>query len=242
MRGFFTARATGVTGSYQSLSDAGITFGSVGSTVGTANTLTLDQTKLRAALIDNPQAVFNLLAGFQSTATLQPGGTGSVASITGQPRSIHQDGTYTVTTTVTGSIGAVFTPTGGVAGRNTFGGTLTAGGTDQLAILGLNVTATTPLHDGANTIAVAVQQRGVLVGLGDFLDYVVGSGGLLATRMDGASGEIDRIAKGVTASQARVEEHRQRLQARFAQLETLMANLQQQQASLGIQLASFNKQ
>jgi flagellar hook-associated protein 2 len=51
------------TGAYESLQDIGITTGAVGSQPGTTNTLTLDTTKLAAALAANPAQVSALFSG-----------------------------------------------------------------------------------------------------------------------------------------------------------------------------------
>lgn len=57
-----TSQVTG-SGAYQSLQDIGITTGAVGSLPGTTNSLTLDTTKLTAALTANPQQVAALFNG-----------------------------------------------------------------------------------------------------------------------------------------------------------------------------------
>lgn len=239
IRRYLVAPALGVTGKYQGLSDVGVTFGAIGSAIGATSDLVLDEAKLVAALQDSPQAVQALLAGFQNSAALQGGGSGAVASVTGAPSAHHEAGSYVVTTTVTGSISAVFTPTAGVAGPAKFGGTLVAGGTDTLAIPGMTITATNPLVDGTNTVTVSVQQKGILVGLSDYLKGVADVGGLLDGRQNTATTESRAITEQVRRLEARIEERRTRLNAEFSRLESLMSQLSSQQQSLGLQLANL---
>jgi flagellar hook protein FlgE len=86
------------------------------------------------------------------TATLAGGGTGSLASISGQPADLRP-GTYAVTTTASGDISYVFTPTGGPA-EAAVSGTITAGGTNTTLIPGLTLTANGALTNGTHTITV----------------------------------------------------------------------------------------
>ncbi len=241
IRTYLVSKATGLTGAYQSLSDAGITFGAVGSAVGSTSNLQLDQSKLTKALQSSPQTVYDLLSGYQATATLQPGGTGGVASISGAPSKNHQAGAYAIKTFVGGSISAAFTPTGGVLGDTVFGSALTPGGTDSVAVPGIVFTATNPLVTGTHMVTVAVQTKGVLVGLSDFMESVVNPGGLLTTRADSASKAADDLNRQITSAQARVDEKRKRLEAQFAQLESLMSQMKSQQSALSAQLAQFSK-
>ncbi|MBI2885978.1 MAG: flagellar filament capping protein FliD [Chloroflexi bacterium] len=239
IRRYLVTPATGLSGKYLSLSDVGLTFGAVGTAVGAAKDLVLDSSKLTTALNESPQEVQALLAGFQSTATLQGGGTGSVASVTGAPSTHHQPGSYLVTTTTSGSISAIFTPTGGVAGPEKFGGTLVAGGTDSAVIPGMVATATNPLTNGTNTITVAVQQKGVLVDLGDFLKTTVATDGLLSSRQDAATKEILGINESIRRAESRLDQRRLRLEAQYAQLESLISQMNTQQQSLQSLLAQM---
>jgi flagellar hook-associated protein 2 len=241
MRRMLVGQPTGMTGTYQTLRDIGVSFGAVGTAPGSANTLTVDQATLRQALTGNPEAVTTLLSGFQSTAALAGGGTGSVASISGTPAKQHAAGSYTVTTTNTGSISTVFTPTGGSAGKEVFGATFTAGGADILTIPGVTITATNPLVNGANTVNVSVQQKGVLIGFSDYLNSLVSTDGLFATTQTSADTSIAQIDKQVTDLQRRMADRRATLERQFATLETLMAKFQAQQAALQAQLGSFGK-
>ncbi len=146
-----------------------------------------------------------------------------------------------MTTTTAGSISAAFTPTGGSPGTERFGGTLVAGGTDAQVIPGIVVTATNPLVNGVHTITVAVQQKGILVGLSDALKAITSADGLLEGRVDSADKEIADINTRVSAAEDRIAEKRSALEAQFAHLEALMADLQSQRQSLVAQLGGMSK-
>ncbi len=239
LRGFLVSQPVGAAGSYRDLSTIGLTFGDVGSEVGSTNELKLDSTKLTEALKDNPEAVYTLLSGFSSTATLDGGGTAAVASISGTPGGHYQAGTYEITTTVAGSISAIFTPTGGSAGLTIFGSTLTAGGVDTLSIPGIKITATDPLVDGTSYITVTVQEKGVLRGLSDYLKSLTSSTGMISVREESIDAQVLEDDRRIEALERRVALRRERLEARFAALEGLMSQLQSQSAVLGAQLLTL---
>lgn len=72
LRSVLTSPADGLTGTYTSLLDVGLSFGAVGSAVGTTNTLQLNETAFRDALADDPDAVarvFNALSGTEKGVT-----------------------------------------------------------------------------------------------------------------------------------------------------------------------------
>lgn len=236
MRSYLVTPSLGLTGTYTSLSDIGITFGSAGTAVGSANTLQLDSSKLTKALQNSPQTVFSLLSGYQSTTTLQAGGTGAVASLTGSATGLHTPGSYTVKTTAGGAISAQFLPTGGALGEEKFGSSITAGGTNADTIPGITFSLATPLVTGTHTVNVAVQQRGILVGFNDFLKTVTGGTGMLQTRADSAQKTYQSLDKQINDATDRMNQKKTSLQSRYAQLESLMSKLQSQSSSLAAQL------
>jgi len=79
-------------------------------------------------------------------------GTGSIDSATGVPSDLRP-GTYSITSTATGDLTVVFTPTGGTA-EPAVSGTITAGGTNTTIIPGMTLTGDTPLVAGTQTITV----------------------------------------------------------------------------------------
>ena len=67
LRQMVSSAAVGATGTYRNLASIGVSFGAVGSAVGTTNRLVVDDAKLSKALAENPQAVEAVLAGFAAT-------------------------------------------------------------------------------------------------------------------------------------------------------------------------------
>ncbi len=61
VRSIATSQVAGLSGPYSTLSDLGLTFGAVGSAVGTTNKITLDEAKFTSALQANPSAVHEVL-------------------------------------------------------------------------------------------------------------------------------------------------------------------------------------
>ncbi len=218
----------------QSLGDIGISFGAVGSAVGTTNTLQLDETKLRAQIAQNPNAVMAVLGGFSSTAALS--GTGSIASISGTPSTVHQSGTYQITTAADGTITAVFTPTGGVAGPPVTG-TISANGINGSLIPGITLTAGPTLVASTQTITVNVQQRGVMIGVNDFLLSTNGSSGLFQTYQDSANDEIKSLDDQINTMNELLDQKQADLERKFADLEVTLAQIQSQGNSLIAALA-----
>ncbi|MCL6441600.1 MAG: flagellar filament capping protein FliD, partial [Thermoleophilum sp.] len=123
LRQMIVGKIDGVTSGKTTLGEMGISFGAVGAKAGTANTLTLDETKFRAALENDPAGVANVLSAFRATATLEPGGTGGIASLSGDPTAFRKPGKYTIETTVNGdgtaNITATFKPSDGGASTTT---------------------------------------------------------------------------------------------------------------------------
>ena len=91
-----SSAAVGASGTYRNLASIGLSFGAVGAAVGTTSKLRADEGKLTKALLDNPQAVESLMAGFG--ATLGTPTTNNITSVSGTPQ-IHQDGTYHIKVT-----------------------------------------------------------------------------------------------------------------------------------------------
>lgn len=104
LRRLVTSPAINVGGNYRTLADIGISFGRVGSPVGTTNQLQLDEDKLRAALRENPNAVFELF-GATSRATLTT--PGDIARVAGTPRP-PASGRYVVSSDGAGNLTASF--------------------------------------------------------------------------------------------------------------------------------------
>jgi flagellar hook-associated protein 2 len=239
LRSMLVQQATGMSGKYQSLADIGLSFGAIGSAAGGTNDLVFDSAKFSAAMNDNPDAVASLLSGFRSTVTLAPGGT-ALASVSGQPASTREPGSYLIRTFTGGSISATFTPLNGSPGPEVFGSAIAGGGSDSLVIPGMTLTATNPLVDGESTITVAVQQKGILVALQDYLGRLTRSGGTLASKSTSIEAQVSDYQKRIEAAEARIAQKKARFEAQFAALETMMSRLQAQNSALMGQLQQLN--
>lgn len=230
----------GLSSSLRSLSDVGLTTGAVGSALGATKLLVLDETKFTTALRNNPDGMTALFAGFSSSAALDAGGTGSIASISGAPTKHHEAGTYAITSDASGNLSVVFTPSGGTA-RAPVTGTITAGGNNGSLILGITLTAKGTLAAGTDTITVTVSSRGVMPKLKDYVDGLTSSTGVLTTRKTESDNSINEIAAQISRMEVRLAEKEERLMRQFNALEVALARLQSQSAQVSAQLSQFNK-
>ncbi|MFA7295980.1 MAG: flagellar filament capping protein FliD [Dehalococcoidia bacterium] len=231
MRTMITSAATGLTGNLTTLSSIGLSFGAVGSAVGTTTTLTLDSAKFSAALASNPDGVAKLLTAFKASASLNGGGGGSIASISGTPPTVPDSGRYTIASSVSGALTVTYYPDNG-SGMVVSTGSITAGGTNTTIIPGVTITAKPVLVDGTDTITIGTVEKGAGRALADYLGGVTASGGPIASGVDGSQQTVTDINAQIKKLQARVDAKRAALERKFATLETTMAQLQQQKASL----------
>jgi flagellar hook-associated protein 2 len=231
MRTMITSTATGLTGNLTTLSSIGLGFGAVGSAVGTTTTLALDTAKFSAALASNPDGVAKLLTAFKASASLNGGGGGSIASISGTPTTVPDSGRYTIASSVSGALTVTYYPDNG-SGMVVSTGTITAGGTNTTIIPGVTITAKPVLVDGTDTITIGTTEEGAGRALADYLSGVTASGGPIASGVDGSQQTVTDINAQIKKLQARVDAKRAALEHKFATLETTMAQLQQQKASL----------
>ncbi len=234
LRRIVTSPAVDPDGAYRSLSEIGLSFGAVGSAVGTTNQLQLDETKLRHALATNPHAVYDLFAATSSAALNAPG---DVVAVTGTPTGAPSSGRYVITSDGTGNLTVEFRDqSNNLVWTNS--GTITAGGTNSTLIPGLVITAAGSLTGAQSEIQVTYRE-GVMQRLGRYLDSTLGAGGVVTTRGDGFQQRLRQIDSQVERFQMRLDERRERLIRQFATLERLLAEMQQQGAQLGMQLASM---
>jgi flagellar hook-associated protein 2 len=231
------------TDKYQSLMDIGLSFGKVGSPVGTTNDLTLDQAKLVAALQDDPDAVEAVFKAFSNTAVFTPGG-GSIDSISGAPTDLHKSGQYVITSVdngdATATLSAVFTPTGGSA-QAAGSKIIAAGATSSSLIRGVAITVSNPVVNGTDTIDVTLDNLGIGHMINDYLSDLIGISGVFRQRDQQADTEIKRLNEDITTFNDHLAARRQTLERQFAALESTLSNLQQQQASLGSQMSQLKQ-
>src|SRR5690606_3503328 len=83
LRAIITSPAINIEGSLKTLNQIGISFGAVGSALGSTNTLKFDEAVFKTAMTNDSAGVQNLLSALTLTPTLEPGGTGSITGMTG---------------------------------------------------------------------------------------------------------------------------------------------------------------
>ncbi|TAK77597.1 MAG: hypothetical protein EPO16_05170 [Dehalococcoidia bacterium] len=226
-----TAAVPGLASGVRTMSDVGVSFGAVGSAVGTTDTLQFDSQKLLAALKTQPEAVVSLFTAFSPTASLSAGGTGSIASVSGVPTQATKAGTYTITSTATGALTATFVANDGSAPTTTTGA-ITAGGTNTTLIPGVTLTGTGALVAGTDTVVIGTSRQGFAKTLAEYIGVLTKTGGLLKARTEQMQDSIDDIAGQIERMQARLAVKEQQLVKKFSQMETTIARLQNQQQAL----------
>lgn len=242
LRRLVTSPADGVTSGKTTLSSIGITYGAVGSSVGTTNVLQVDDDKLRAALQNDPGGVATLFAGFRATASLNTGGTGSTGSLSGDPNAVTKPGSYSLTTMLndngTAKVTAVFTPSDGDSPLTTTIDNVAAGSSHTDLIPGVTVQFKATLTAGTDTIAVNTPTRGVAAKLTHFLDPLARGGGVISQRQDTVNAGVKSINDQIQKLNDRLDGERTRLQTKFAAMEQAISRLQSQKSAVS-QLASM---
>lgn len=239
LRQMVSAAAIGATGTYRTLASIGVSFGVIGSAVGTTGKLTVDDSKLSKALAENPQAVEAVLAGF--AASLGTPTTTNITSVSGTPQ-IHQDGVYhiKVTDAATGAVEAKFLTTDGRTLWSTTG-TMAAGQDNYTVIPGMKITAAATLTNGAeDTFSVSVTNKGLGVMLSDYVDNLQDLTGYFAERKKGDDAITAGYDKRIADLQDRLERKQASLERKYTALETSMSRLQSQGAALAGQIAKLN--
>lgn len=243
LRQMIVGKIDGVTSGKTTLGEMGISFGAVGAKAGTANTLTLDETKFRAALENDPAGVANVLSAFRATATLEPGGTGGIASLSGDPTAFRKPGKYTIETTVNGdgtaNITATFKPSDGGASTTTTLANVVAGSSTTSLIAGVTVTFDGAFTAGTDTVTIATPVRGIAAKLEQYLDPLSRADGTLQKRQDSENSAIEQMKKRVDRMNERLENQRQLLQEKFARMEQAMARAQAQRSSIAALAATI---
>lgn len=233
LRRLVTSPAIGVSGRYRTLTDVGISFGAVGSAVGSTGQLQLDENKLRAALQENPDAVFELF-GATSRATLTT--SGDIVRITGTPRP-PASGRYVITSDGTGNLTAQFyDQTNQLLWSAT--GTITAGGSNTTLVPGLTLSAATTLTGATSEISVT-QQEGVFTQLSRYLNGILGRDGLVRARGDAFEQQLRTLDQQIDRYQQRLDDRKAQLVRQFATLERMLAEIQAQGTQLQGQIVKM---
>lgn len=217
-------------------SDVGLSFGAVGSTVGSTNDLVLDETKLRAALQSNPAGVSNLFSAFGTVGTLNAGGAGNVTTATGGPSALRVGGTYAITTALNGNgtanITATFTPSDGSAAFSQTVNNVAAGSSSSTIIPGMTLTFGNSFTAGTDTIAVTTPTRGLEAQFEQYLTPLTRTGGTLSSWQDTDNANIKDMNNQITQMNTRLQQQTTFLQNKFANMEQALQKLQQQRTQL----------
>jgi flagellar hook-associated protein 2 len=231
LRTSLTGAQNGMPAGLRTLSDIGISFGAVGAAVGTTNDLIFDAAKFNAKLQSDPEAVAALLTAFTASASLDAGGTGSLASISGTPTSATKAGRFSVSTDTFGNIEATFQGNDGSAPLVTTG-TITAGGTNTTLIPGLTLTAKGALVQGTDLITIGATTQGFGKTVHEYLNSISRTGGLLATRSDEMQVQITSMNRQIDTMNARLTARETALIRKFSAMELSISRLQGQQQQL----------
>jgi flagellar hook-associated protein 2 len=239
LKNLLVSPGDGLTGSTTKLADLGISFGVAGTAVGATKDLVLDEAKLTAALRNNSFAVREVFGSLTQTTTLQPGGSGSLTSISGNPAA-RQSGTYQITTKADGTIEAVFTPTGGTP-QPKVSGTITANGVNTTLIPGVTLAAGATLLDGTHTITTTVATKGVAYKAADYLAVLADAGGTLEKRKSELTSQIETYKDRVAEMERRLAQKEEQLTKKFVAMEKALSKLKNDQNALIQALAGLQR-
>ena len=215
LRSMVTRAVPGLSGGLRTLSDIGISYGAVGAAAGSANRLVFDSAKFLKAMTNDPEAVAQLMTVFTANSSLSPGGTGSLASISGVPSSATKTGRYSITSA------AIVT-----------NGTITAGGTNTTLIPGVTLTAAGTLVDGVDELVIGASAEGFGKRLSEWIDGLTRTGGLIDSRNVEMGNVSKSINEQIDRLEARVAAREQQLMKKFTAMELAISQLQSQQAAL----------
>jgi flagellar hook-associated protein 2 len=234
LRSLATGKAQNLSGGYVSLQDVGISTGAVGSAVGTTNKFVLDETKFRAALAKNPNAVAEL---FVATSQVALTTAGDVSKISGTPLK-KVSGTYSITSDGVGTLSGTFTPTAGAPETLTGNGAITAGGTNTTLIPGLTLTGANPMSGAATTITVTAR-AGIATSILDYVKSLNQAGGTLQQRQDSLAAQQRQTNDRIRLLNDRLARREAQLYQQFQRLEVAMARAQEQSSTLSAGLSGL---
>ena len=224
LRSIVTSMGVNIDGTFTTLSQIGISFGAVGSALGSTNTLQLDEVKFKTALADDPAGTQALLSSLTLSASLQPGGTSSVSSLTGTYAGT-QTGKYTIEDDGLGNLTSVFTPANGGPSTTTTA-TVTANGSTSILIPGMLVNVGPTFQAGTHTVSVTASSQSVIQRLKQFSEIQSGAGGVLQKRQDAFKNIQTDIARRIEDVQDRIEKEMEVLRKKFALMEQAQAAAQ----------------
>lgn len=238
LRSIVTSPGLNLPGQYTTLAQLGISFGAVGSAIGTTNTLQLDEAKFKAALAADPAAVQSALSALTLSASLEPGGTGSISGLSGTYAGTTP-GKYVITDDGSGNLTSVFTPANGTP-ATTSSAVVLAGGTNASLIPGMTLTIGGALQAGTHTVTVTASTQSVIHRLKQFAENQAGTGGVLKKRQDSYDAVTGDIADRISVMEERIEKEMEVLRKKFAAMEQAQARAQGVLSSLQQMAARMN--
>ena len=224
LRTMVSSTGPGLGGPLTTLAQVGISFGAIGSAIGTTNTLQFDEAKFKEALTNNAPAVQDLLNKLTLSASLEPAGTGSIIGISGS-YSGAEAGRYTVTDDGAGNLQSVFTPANG-GPPVTSSAVVVAGGTNTSLIPGMTLAIAPAFQAGAHTVAVSAAESSVIQRLRQYAQVQTGAGGVLDKRNQTYTRIGEDIADRIATMESRIEHEMELLRKKFASMEQAQARAQ----------------
>jgi flagellar hook-associated protein 2 len=205
VRNAVTGAAQGLTGSFSTIAEIGITSAADG-------TLEINDSRLDAALEDNFESVAGVFtqAGRSSNSSLSVLGTTAATQL----------GSYEVVITDTGAISG--TLAGTIGGEPaTVDGTVLIGAVGTAAE-GLRIDVG---NAGLGSLGDVTVSQGIIAPLENLLSGFLGSGAVLDSRTEGLQASIDAIEDDREALNLRLEGIEARFRRQFNALDVLLANL-----------------
>ncbi|MEX2446426.1 MAG: flagellar filament capping protein FliD [Dehalococcoidia bacterium] len=231
LRSALSAPVEGMPAGLRSLADVGLTFGAVGSAVGTTEDLVLDPAALEARLDSDPEAVAQLFTAFAASASLEADGTGSLASISGTPTEATKAGRYTIVSDASGNLQATFQAVDGSAPLITTG-SIAAGGSNTTLIPGVTLTAKALLEAGSDVVTIGATQQGFGKTLHEYIASVSRTGGLLSNRTEEMQNTVSDMGQQIDRMNARLLAREEQLMRQFAAMEQAISRMQSQSQAL----------
>ena len=224
LRSIVTSMGVNINGSFSTLNQIGLSFGAVGSAIGSTNELQFDEAKFKTALADDPAGTQALLSALTLSASLQPGGTGSVSGLSGTFTG-SQSGTYKIEDDGMGNLTSTFTPANG-GPSSSVSANVVAGGSSSLLIPGMLVSVGPTLTAGTHIVSVTASSQSVIQRLKQFSEVQAGAGGVLKNRQDAFQKIQDDIAKRIEVVQDHITAEMEVMRKKFAAMERAQANAQ----------------
>lgn len=240
LKGMVGYAAQGMDGYPMTLREIGIGVGSASTADLAAGELKLDESVFTAALRDNPERVYRIIAGYTGGVSLQAGGSGSIASASGRPTGQAGAGTYRVASDGEGNLEVYFTPTAG-AEQYLGSGTIRAGGSNSTLIPGVTLYAKSTLAAGTDYLVKQESQTGVLKALEIYLGEVTASGGILSSVEKRMEGQVEDLKEQVEKLQERLGSYEARLVRQYTAMETLLSQMMSQSQWLSNQVSILNR-